>query len=122
MPHTVESTISLSERDLARGAVDLYAEDITTAPPLLNSTILQKAVSVVKEAAPSIVETIVSHLAPVVPHHSGNVSLSGPGGSPQIIGVHEVMVSPPVETVVIVTSPANDTIPAPPPSVAMVIF
>jgi hypothetical protein len=122
MPHTIESTINLSERDLARGAVDLYAEDLTTAPPLLpNSTILQKAVSVVKEAAPSIVETIVSHLTPAVPHHPGNSNL-GFGGPPQRIETHEVMVSPPVETVVIVAVPVNDTIPVPPPTAATVIF
>jgi hypothetical protein len=120
MPHTVESTITLSERDLARGAVDLYAEDFTTVPPLLpNSTILQKAASVVKEAVPSIVETIMSHLVPVVPHQSSNGPLTGP--SEHLVG-HEVMVSPPVETVVIVPVPVNDTTTVLPPSADTVIF
>jgi hypothetical protein len=119
MPHTVESTIVFNERDLARGAEDLYGEDTTIAPPLLsNSTIIQKAVSVVKEAAPSIIETIVSQFVPVTHHHSGNGPIGDLSGTDHVVGP-DVMVSPPV---VIVTVPVNDTIPVPPPPVDTVTF
>jgi hypothetical protein len=104
MPHTVESTISYSERDLARGAVDLYEDDIpSTSASLINDTMIQQAVSVVKEAAPRIIETIVSKLVPVV-HHHPNIE---PGVSvPEQLP--EVYFSPPVETIIVVP-PSNHT-------------
>jgi hypothetical protein len=107
MPHTVESTIRLSERDIARGAVDLSMEE---EPPVIpNATVYEKAVGLVKEAAPKVIEAIVSHLAP-------------PASSPSPTWVpyqHEphVFVSPPVETVVVVEIPTNDTVAIPPQTI-----
>jgi hypothetical protein len=106
MPHTVESTIIYSAADYARGAVDLIEEPTTAAPPLVfNSSVVQKAISIVKEAAPQIMETIVSQLVPVIPQHSV--------GTLNDTVVPELIVSPPVETVVVLTVPGNSSTPVP---------
>jgi hypothetical protein len=114
MPHTVESTISLSERDLARGAVDLTPE----VDPPVNSTLLEAAVSIVKEAGPKIVEVISSHLVPVLRPRVPESIISSPVGSggnysvsavPEVFTVPEVFVSQPVETIVVVP-PTNQSL------------
>jgi hypothetical protein len=110
MPHTVESTISLSEKDLARGAVDLTMEDPIFFPPD-NSTLVEKAVTVVKEAAPKIIETIVSHLVPnpsvsSFPGTLGQSTTKIPMGDPGV----STLSSPPLETIVVIAVPDNHTI------------
>jgi hypothetical protein len=109
MPHTVESTISYSERDRARGAIDLVMdEQSSNVTP--NMTVIGKAVTLVREAAPKIIETIVSHLAP---------PLSTSPGTQQVTPLvpnqegFQTLVSPPVETVVVVGIPTNDTVVTP---------
>jgi hypothetical protein len=109
MPHTVESVITLSERDYARGAMDLVPEE---AEPLINSTVLETAVSIVKEAGPKVIEAIASRLVPVFRPQLPETftpSLAGSGGNLSVPGVPEVLVSPPVETIVIV-SPTNQSL------------
>jgi hypothetical protein len=115
MPHTVESTINYSAADYARGAVDLLDEEPTTMPPvLINTTVVDKAATLVREVAPRVIETIVSHLMPVSP------SPSGPGTTSQFDPVpqqqyqphpqqHQTLISPPLETVVIVEVPSNSS-------------
>jgi hypothetical protein len=110
MPHSVESTITLSERDLSRGAVDLTPE--VDLP--VNNTLLETAVSVVREAAPKIVEAITNHLVPTVSRQPDMLPRY-----PEVVKfpqkqttstLHpEVMFSPPLETVVVVTVPVNHT-------------
>jgi hypothetical protein len=119
MPHGVESTITLSERDLARGAMDLNPEE-TVLPTNLtsilgNSTVLETAVSVVKEAGPKVIEAIASWLVPVFRPQLPETftpSLAGSGGNHSVSGVPEVLVSPPVETIVIV-APNNHSVQPP---------
>jgi hypothetical protein len=110
MPHTVESTIRFSAVDYARGAVDLTPEEIflpsDNSSVVLNQTMLETAVSVVREAGPKVIEAIVSHLVPVhLPDVPVNVSV-GSGDSPKLPEVPEVFSGPSLETIVIVT-PSN---------------
>jgi hypothetical protein len=116
MPHTVESTIRLSAADYARGAVDLTPEETVPDLPVSpsNVTFLDTAVSVVREAAPKIIEAITNHLVPAVPQSTGAVqrypeAVYAPQG--QSVSTHppEIMISPPLETVVVVAVPANHT-------------
>jgi hypothetical protein len=110
MPHTVESTITYSAADYARGAVDLIDDEPATLSPVLpNTTIVEKAATLVREMAPKFIETIVSHLVPVSsPPHSE----AAPGQPPhQFHPQQQTFVSPPVETVVVVEVPANTSIP-----------
>jgi hypothetical protein len=137
MPHTVESTISLSERDLARGAIDMTpGNDLP-----VNTTLLETAVSIVKEAGPKIVEVISGHLRPVLPQfpevfvnpRSGStpgthqvfndsVRVSPPQLYPESRILPGVMVSSPVETVVIIPPQLNISHPLVPVSQETVIF
>jgi hypothetical protein len=98
MPHTVESTITYSAADYARGAVDLINDE----PPVLsNTTAVEKAATLVREMAPTVIETIVSHLVPVSP--------SSPQQQHQPPQQHQTFISPPVETVLIVEVPSNSS-------------
>jgi hypothetical protein len=112
MPHTVESTINYSAADYARGAVDLLDEEPTTMPPvLINTTVVDKAATLVREVAPRVIETIVSHLMPVSPSSPGP-GTTQPDPVPQQQyqqhpQQHQTLISPPVETVVIVEVPSN---------------
>jgi hypothetical protein len=119
MPHSVESTISLSDRDLARGAIDLAPEN--DLPPA-NVTLFETAVSVIKEVGPKVIEVITSHLTPVIPNHSGAISHAGtepPAPAPSfpsevMAGLPtgtEVMVSPPMETIIVIPSSINSSHP-----------
>jgi hypothetical protein len=109
----VESTISLSERDLARGAIDLTPEHDLP----VNNTLLETAVSVIKDAGPKIIEVISNHLVPALPKFPE--VFVNPRGAPVSrdlqgdLPVPEVMVSPPVETIVVI-SPPNQTSQLPP--------
>jgi hypothetical protein len=98
MPHTVESTINYSDRDRARGAIDLLPEG--DAVPV-NGTLLETAVSVIKEAGPNIIEIITSHLMPVIPRHSGAAGQPAAGT--------EVVVSPPIGTIIVMPPPVNSS-------------
>jgi hypothetical protein len=112
MPHGVESTITLSDRDLARGAIDLSMEEEVPALLSVNKTVLDTAVSIIREAGPKIVEVVTSHLTPVLSHNPVNVT-------------PEVMVSSPIETVVIFPVPANSShsiVPTPPDTVLYILF
>jgi hypothetical protein len=105
----VESTINYSERDLARGAVDLVMDEQS---PIVtpNTTVIGNAVNLVREAAPKIIETIVSHLAPPLPSSPSTqqVSLLVPNQDG-----FQTLFSPPVETVVVVGIPTNNTLVTP---------
>jgi hypothetical protein len=116
MPHTVESTITLSERDLARGAIDLTPEDTTADLPVssTNVTFLDTAVSVVREAAPRIIEAITNHLVPAVPRPTDvpqrySEVVYVPQGQSVSTSPPEILISPPLETIVVVTGPTNHT-------------
>jgi hypothetical protein len=118
MPHTVESTISLSDRDLERGALDLVPEVDTPVNSTIyvNSTVLETAVSVIKEAGPKIVEAISQHLMPVLPQFSeayiSPPRVPAPDAPPYVPAstiVPEVMVSPPIGTIVIIPSSTNNS-------------
>jgi hypothetical protein len=110
MPHTVESTISLSERDLARGAIDLapepeYSMVNTTLAPLFNNTVLEAAVSVIKDAGPKLIDTIVHRLVPVSQYQGSELSTVSPTVS-MSNQLPTVYMAPPVETIIIVP-PSN---------------
>jgi hypothetical protein len=117
MPHTVESTITYSAADYARGAVDLLPEEImplnSTARPMLNTTLFEAAVSIVKEAGPKVIEAISTHLMPVSTHQLLDMVTDSPaesGGKPRA-QLPEVFISPPVETIVVVQPSYNTTRP-----------
>jgi hypothetical protein len=84
-------------------------------PPIRpNATVYEKAVGLVKEAAPKVIEAIVSHLAPPAS------SPPNPQSSPTWVPYqHEpqVFVSPPMGTVVIVEVPTNNTVAIPPQAI-----
>jgi hypothetical protein len=119
MPHTVESTITYSERDLARGAMDLSPEHDLP----VNKTILDTAVTVIREAGPKIVEVMTSHLMPTLPRLPEVFIPSTVASHPNttlgsvISGIPEVMVSSPIEAVVIfpVTNNSSNTLVTTPP-------
>jgi hypothetical protein len=130
----LDRRVHFSAEDLAMGAVDLAEieeETVNNTLAVANST-LHTAVSVVKEAAPRIIETIVKNLVPVfssssqptvspsLPHSANNplqfpsfsvlpeVSASPPLETPIL---PEVLVSPPVETIIIIPHPGNTSYP-----------
>jgi hypothetical protein len=118
MPHSVESSITLSERDLARGAIDLVPELDTPVNTTMygNNTVLETAVAVIKEAGPKIVEAISQHLMPVLPQFSETYisprRVQVPDITPYVptsVKVPEVMVSPPIGTIVIIPSSTNNS-------------
>jgi hypothetical protein len=110
MPHTVESTIHFSEKDLARGALDLSPEpdfspmNTTLAVPV-NKTVLETAVSIVKDAGPKVIETIVNQLVPA-PHYQDPELTMGSPIVPVSSQLPTVFMAPPVETIIIVP-PSN---------------
>jgi hypothetical protein len=116
MPHSVESTIKYSERDLARGAIDLVPEDnsssVNISSVAINQNMLEAAVSVVKEAGPKVIEAIVTHLVPVSRPQKPEAFMNVSAGSGDTIWAPEVFASPPLETIVIVPS-ANHSVPPP---------
>jgi hypothetical protein len=62
--HGVEANPHFSKEDLALGAIDLYGdyvESSSTVTPAGNSSILSRAVNIVREAAPQIVEVIANN-------------------------------------------------------------
>jgi hypothetical protein len=118
MPHTVESTIGLSEKDLARGALDLapepdYSLMNTMLVVPLNKTVLETAVSIVKDAGPKIIETIVNRLVPT-PHYQDPELTTVSPIVPVSSQLPTVFMAPPVETIIIVP-PSNHS--ATPPGI-----
>jgi hypothetical protein len=80
----------------------------------VNNTLLDTAVSIVKGVGPKIVEVITSHLTPAIPSipEVFNTSHDAPRVvRPQLSPTSEVMVSPPIETVVIFQPSMNNSYP-----------
>jgi hypothetical protein len=95
--HSEEVHPHFSKEDLAMGAVDLYEEYVessSVSPHISNSSILEKATILVKEAGPKIVEVLLDNLTPVVSNPSRSV---------------EAFISKPVETVIILPPDHNIT-------------
>jgi hypothetical protein len=126
----LDRRVHFSAEDLANGAVDLaeVEEEVAnnTMANLANST-LQAAAHVVREAAPRFIETIINHLLPVSSAHSGvtigsaldHVGVTTGQSLPQsqlsvTSGSQNVVVSPPVETIIILPAPHNISHPTPP--------
>jgi hypothetical protein len=125
----LDRRVHFSEEELAMGAVDLAEiekeESVNSTMALIANSTMQAAVSVVKEAGPKIIETIMKQLVPVFPassqptvspfSHQSTVfpsSFQSPPGTQQtsvIPILPEVLVSPPLETVVIIPLPHNNT-------------
>jgi hypothetical protein len=109
MPHTVESTITLSERDLARGATDLSMEEnlssLNSTPAAFNHTMLEAAVSIVRETGPKIIDAIATRL---IPYHQLPGAIADPSVGLEVTPESEVYAASPVETIVVI-SPPNQT-------------
>jgi hypothetical protein len=118
MPHTIESTIGLSERDLERGAIALTPEHDLP----VNKTMLDTAASIIREAGPKIVEVMTSHLIPALPRLP-EVVIPPTVVSPSTT-IPEVVVSTPVEAVIIfpVANSSNTLVPTPPDTVWYIIL
>jgi hypothetical protein len=125
----LDRRVHFSQEDLAMGAVDLAEiEEETgqnnTLAGFINNTVLGTAVSVVKEAGPRIIEAITTHLVPALPRSQEVIKpLLFPTSTPHVIpspsyptttSHAEVMVSPPVETVVVISPVYNSTQLSPP--------
>jgi hypothetical protein len=126
----LDRRVHFSAEDLANGAIDLaeVEEEVAnnTMANLANST-LQAAANVVREAAPRFIETIINHLLPVSPAYSGvtvgsalnHVGITSDQSLPQSqlsvpSGSQNVVVSPPVATIIILPAPNNISHPTPP--------
>jgi hypothetical protein len=115
----LDRKVHFSNEDLADGAIDLAEieqESVfnNTLVTVANST-LQAAATVVREAVPRFIETIINHLSPVSPHHP-EVTVSPHSYEPEVkSGNHvevtppEVFVVPPVETIVVISPAHNNT-------------
>jgi hypothetical protein len=98
--HGVDIHPHFSSEDLALGAIDLYEdylESSRTTPAPGNFTVISKAIDLVKEAAPKIVEVVTNNLVSM----SSNNSMS-PHST-------EVVLSRPLETIVVVPVLDNTT-------------
>jgi hypothetical protein len=120
MPHGVESTITLSERDLARGAMDLLPEENWSPPNMtsvaVNNTVLETAVSIVREAGPKVIEAIATRLVPAlrprIPEVTTVSSLTPSVADGPVGEAPDIFTGLPVETIVIV-SPRNYSVQPP---------
>jgi hypothetical protein len=125
----LDRKVHFSEEELAMGAVDLaeIEEEVannSTLSGFINHTILNTAASVIKEAGPKIIEAITTHLVPVLPRSPEVIKpLLFPTSTPHAVPPPvypaatphaEVMISPPVETVVVIAPVYNDTQLSPP--------
>jgi hypothetical protein len=117
----LDRKVHFSDEELAMGAVDLAEIE---QEPVLNNTLVtvanstfQAAATVVREAAPRFIESIINHLLPVSLHHpEATVSprsheLEVKLVSPVEVIPPEVFVVPPVETIVVVSPAHNNTQP-----------
>jgi hypothetical protein len=115
----LDRKVHFSTEDLAMGAVDLAEEEDTghntTLAGFVNNTVLNTAVSVVKEAGPRIIEAITTHLVPVLPRSPEVIkpllfpTVVQPPTSLTTTPHAEVVVSPPLETVVVISPVYNNT-------------
>jgi hypothetical protein len=115
----LDRRVHFSQEDLAMGAVDLSEieeeeKGVNNAVTALANSTMQAAVAVVKEAGPKILETIVNHLVPVLPslpQSALNPSTPPPAVSvlqpPTYFPLPEVLVSSPVETIIVMPPVSN---------------
>jgi hypothetical protein len=78
----------------------------TTLAGPFNNTVLEAAISVVKDAGPKLIETIVNRLVPSPQHQGSEQVIFSPVGPDTNVSsqLSTVFISPPVETIVIVPS------------------
>jgi hypothetical protein len=109
-----------NKEDLAIGTIDLYADYIesatTPAPLRSNSSIIERAATLVKEAAPQLIEVMINNLATPSPVDFGT-SMSN-FGTPSPYTNHtgtglsiipNVVISKLPETIVVIPPSGNST-------------